>query len=82
MNTATNRESSWLFPGRRAGQPIHPETLGALIKALGVPSTAGRVGALHQHVLELPAPVAADALGYHHKQLPAPLPTLRPSCRG
>ncbi|MGV9638579.1 hypothetical protein ACWDO0_30785 [Nocardia rhamnosiphila] len=67
MNTATNREARWLFPGRRAGQPIHPETLGALIKALGIPSTAGLVGALHQHVLELPAPVVADALGYHHK---------------
>ncbi|MGW5456214.1 hypothetical protein [Nocardia sp. NPDC003979] len=67
MNTATNRESRWLFPGRRAGQPLHPETLGARIKALGVPTTAGRVGSLHQHVLELPAPVLADALGYHHK---------------
>lgn len=66
MNTATNRDSRWLFPGRRAGQPIHPETLGALIKALGVPSVAGRVGSLHHHVLELPAPVVADALGYHH----------------
>ncbi|WP_227999975.1 hypothetical protein [Nocardia australiensis] len=66
MNTATNRDSRWLFPGRRAGQPMHPETLGALIKALGVPNIPGRVGALHQHVLELPAPVVADALGYHH----------------
>ncbi|MGV9638581.1 hypothetical protein ACWDO0_30795 [Nocardia rhamnosiphila] len=53
--------------GRRAGQPIHPETLGALVKALGIPSTAGLVGALHQHVLELSAPVVADALGYHYK---------------
>lgn len=66
MNTATNRESHWLFPGRRAGQPMHPETLGALIRALGVPNIPGRVGALYQHVLELPAPVVADALGYHH----------------
>lgn len=29
MNTATNRESRWLFPGRRAGQPMHPEALSA-----------------------------------------------------
>ncbi|MET8801036.1 hypothetical protein ABZV91_32285, partial [Nocardia sp. NPDC004568] len=54
MNTATNRESRWLFPGRRAGQPMYPETLGALITALGIPTMPGRVGALHQHVLELP----------------------------
>ncbi|WP_458688775.1 hypothetical protein [Nocardia tengchongensis] len=66
MNTATNRDSHWLFPWRRADQPMHPETLGTLIRALGVPNIPGRVGALHQHVLELPAPVVADALGYHH----------------
>jgi hypothetical protein len=28
MNTATNRASRWLFPGRRAEQPIHPYVLG------------------------------------------------------
>jgi hypothetical protein len=27
MRTATNPNSRWLFPGRRAGQPMHPETL-------------------------------------------------------
>lgn len=31
MNTATNHGSRWLFPGRRAGQPLRPETLVALI---------------------------------------------------
>ncbi|WP_225989456.1 hypothetical protein [Rhodococcus erythropolis] len=67
MNTATNRESRWLFPGRRAGQPMHPETLGALVRALGVSPVPGRVAAIHQHVLDMPAPVVADALGYHHK---------------
>ena len=66
MNTATNRDSRWLFPGRRAGQPMHPATLSALITALGVPNVAGRVAAMHQHVLEMPAPVVADALSYHH----------------
>ena len=45
MNTATNRDSPWLFPGRRAGQPVHPETLGALIKALGIPNVAQDVSA-------------------------------------
>ncbi|MGF0319211.1 hypothetical protein [Nocardia fluminea] len=66
MNTATNRDSRWLFPSRRAGQPMHSRTLSDLINALGVPTRQGRVGALHQHVLELPAPVVAEALGYHH----------------
>jgi hypothetical protein len=31
MNTATNRHSLWLFPGRRAGQPMHPDALAALV---------------------------------------------------
>jgi hypothetical protein len=66
MNTATNHESRWLFPGRRAGQPIHPRTLSALVHALGVPVIAGRAAAIRQHVLAMPAPVVATAFGYHH----------------
>lgn len=65
MNTATNRDSRWLFPGRRAGQPMHPETLGGLMKALGVPNVPGRTLAMRQHVQQMPAPVVADAFGYH-----------------
>ncbi|WP_239153511.1 hypothetical protein [Virgisporangium aliadipatigenens] len=37
MRTATNRDSRWLFPGRRAGQPLQPRTLSPLIHELGVP---------------------------------------------
>jgi len=65
MNTATNRDSRWMFPGRRAGQPMHPETLAAHINGIGVPTVAGRAAAIRQHVLEMPAPAVADALGYH-----------------
>ncbi|MEU0588740.1 hypothetical protein [Streptomyces sp. NPDC006132] len=65
MNTATNRDSRWLFPGRRAGQPMHPDALSALVNDLGIPTIASRVSAIRQHVLEMPAPVVADALGYH-----------------
>lgn len=66
MRTATNPGSSWLFPGRRADQPLHPEHLAALIHQLGVPTVAGRGAAIRQYVLDMPAPVVADALGYHH----------------
>ncbi|SFI64093.1 hypothetical protein [Amycolatopsis regifaucium] len=65
MNTATNPNARWLFPGRRAGQPMHPRSLGALVTKLGVPTTTGRTAAIQQHVLTMPAPVVADALGYH-----------------
>ncbi|MFD5090277.1 hypothetical protein ACFWMR_06725 [Amycolatopsis thailandensis] len=65
MNTATNPNSRWLFPGRRAGQPMHPRTLGMLVTGLGVPTTTGRTAAIEHHVLTMSAPVIADALGYH-----------------
>jgi integrase len=66
MRTATNPGSTWLFPGRRASQPLRPEYLAKLIHQLGVPTVAGRSAAIRQHVLDMPAPIVADALGYHH----------------
>ncbi|MEU3404932.1 hypothetical protein ABZ766_13425 [Streptomyces sp. NPDC006670] len=65
MNTATNHACRWLFPGRRAGQPLHPDVLAALLNDIGIPTTAGRTAAIRQHVLEMPAPVVAEALSYH-----------------
>jgi hypothetical protein len=65
MRTATNRDSPWLFPGRRAGQPMGPDYLTALIRGIGIPTAAGRASAIRRQVLEMPSPVVADALGYH-----------------
>ncbi|MFD6044360.1 hypothetical protein ACFWG7_24025 [Streptomyces koyangensis] len=67
MNTATNQASRWLFPGRRAGQPARPDHLSALLGGIGIPVAAARGAAVRQQLLELPAPVVADALGYHDK---------------
>jgi hypothetical protein len=64
--TATNPGARWLFPGRRAGQPLHASHLSQLVRDLGVPALAGRTAALRQLVLQVPAPVVAQALGYHH----------------
>ena len=66
MRTATNRNARWLFPGRRAGQPLTTRTMGPLIRDLGVPTVPGRLAALHQLVLQAPAPVVAQALGFHY----------------
>lgn len=67
MNTATNQASRWLFPGRRSGQPFRPDHLSALLNEIGVPVAAARGAAIRQQLLEMPAPVVADALGYHNK---------------
>lgn len=66
MNT-NNRDATWLFPGRRAGRPMHPHSLAELIRDIGVPGTAVRSSALRQLVLQAPAPVIAQALGFHDK---------------
>jgi hypothetical protein len=34
--TATNPNCTWLFPGRRAAQPLHPTTLGRQLSTLGI----------------------------------------------
>ena len=67
MNTATNPASRWLFPGRRTGQPLGSNHLSALLNKAGIPIAAARGAAIRQQLLELPAPVVADALGYHDK---------------
>jgi integrase len=70
MNTATNPASRWIFPGRRAGQPFRPDHLSALLNEVGVPAAAARGAAIRQQLLDLPAPVVADAPGDHGKSLP------------
>ncbi|WP_457462375.1 hypothetical protein [Streptomyces sp. TE5632] len=67
MNTATDPAACRLFPGRRAGRPSRPDHLSALLNEVGVPSAAARGAAIGQQLLELPAPVVADALGYHDR---------------
>jgi integrase len=65
-NTATNPASRWLFPGRRAGQPLHPDTLWTTLRQFGIPAGAARTAALRDLVRQAPVPVIARALGYGH----------------
>jgi hypothetical protein len=67
INSATNPASRWLFPGRRTGQPLGPNHLSALLNEAGISIAAARGAAIRQQLLELPAPVVADALRYHDK---------------
>ncbi|WP_242911470.1 hypothetical protein [Actinomadura terrae] len=65
MNTATNPEADWLFPGGRAGRPLTPGALHQQLRALGLPVAQTRTAAFRQLVLQAPAPVVAQALGYN-----------------
>jgi hypothetical protein len=62
--TATNPASPWLFPGRRAGQPIGPNALLTRLRAAGIPALHARTSAMRQLVLQAPPPVVAGMLGY------------------
>jgi hypothetical protein len=66
MATATNPDARWLFPGRRAGQTMHPRSLGPALRAHGIPVQGGRTAAVRQLVLQAPAPVIAGMLGFPH----------------
>jgi hypothetical protein len=63
--TATNPEAQWLFPGRRAGQPMTTETIELRLRRMSFPTQRGRTAAIRHLVLQAPAPVIARMLGYH-----------------
>lgn len=64
LTTATNPGSSWLFPGRRAGQPLHPTSIRLRLHTLGIPNLPGRSRALREMLLQAPPAVVAGMLGY------------------
>src|SRR5262249_19196719 len=51
-----NHASTWLFPGRNAGQPADYRAMFTQLRDLGLPMRTGRVSALRQLVLQVPAP--------------------------
>jgi hypothetical protein len=64
LMTATNPNSRWLFPGRRAGEPMHPTTFRLRFQKLGIPNLTGRSRALRAMLLQAPPAVVAGMLGY------------------
>lgn len=63
-NTAANKESAWLFPGYRPGQPLHRTYVMTKIRDHGIDLLGGRNAAMRQLVLDMPPAVAATVLGY------------------
>lgn len=55
--------SRWLFPGKRAGRPVTPDTLGRHLRDLGIPPRLSRTAALSQLALEIPPAVLAELVG-------------------
>jgi hypothetical protein len=71
-NRRRGHSGPWLFPGRLPGQPIAYRTLLKALRRLGFALTDARVTALRQLVQTSPAPVIAEALGFHHHHAAGP----------
>jgi len=59
--------SLWLFPGYRAGQHIHPNTLMERLREIGINLLGARNASLRALVNEVPAPLVAEMLGYSYQ---------------
>ncbi|WP_280277498.1 hypothetical protein [Nocardia wallacei] len=59
--------STWLFPGKRPGQPARGITISRQLNRAGIRPSTARSAALFQLATELPAVVLARALGIHPK---------------
>lgn len=67
LRTAAGKESHWLFPGTRAGQHLHPNTIMLRLRGLGLELLGARNTALDEHLSVTPPPLVADALGYSYQ---------------
>jgi len=64
QTTATNPDSRWLFPGRRAGHPLHTTSMRLRLANLGVPNMPGRSRAIRELLRQAPPSIIAGMLGY------------------
>ncbi|MGK4219430.1 hypothetical protein [Kocuria sp.] len=67
LRTASGAESPWPFPGTRAGQHLHPNTIMLRLRDLGIELLGVRNTALDEHLSVAPPPLIADALGYSYQ---------------
>lgn len=59
-----NTGTDWIFPGTRAGRPLHPATLSERLKVLGVDAQRVRNATLRDLAQEVDARSLIDLLGY------------------
>jgi hypothetical protein len=66
-NTAAHRQNTWLFPGTRPGEHLHQNTIMNRLRERGIDLLGARNASLRALVLEMPAPIVADALNYSYQ---------------
>ena len=63
LRTGAGTDSPWLFPGGRAGQHLHPNTVMIRLRELGIDLLGARNRALGELVLDCPPSLVAQTLG-------------------
>lgn len=66
LNTSAHRDNKWLFPGGSPGKHLSSNHLMTGLRNDGIDLRAAKNAVLRRLVLELPAPVVADSLGYSY----------------
>ncbi|MDT0347520.1 hypothetical protein [Streptomyces litchfieldiae] len=64
-DTLLSSHSTWLFPGRQAGQPLHESQMIRRLRAVGVKPRQSRNTALFTLASQIPAAILAKVLGLH-----------------
>ena len=64
LTTATNPGSRWLFPGRRAGQPLQINSMRLRLTAIGIPNLPGRSRTIRELLRQAPPSIIAGMLNY------------------
>ena len=67
LRTGSDASSPWFFPGNRAGDHVHVDTIMHRLRQLGISNLGGRNRALDELVIECPPPIVADALNYSYE---------------
>lgn len=65
LMTATNPTSQWLFPGRRAGQPLQINSMRLRLTNLAIPNLPARSRAIRELLRQAPPAVVASMLNYN-----------------
>ena len=66
MNTSAHLNNQWLFPGATPGEQMNQTTMMNKLRNRGIDLRGARNAALRTLVLEMPAPIVADSLGYSY----------------
>ncbi|WP_136642202.1 hypothetical protein [Subtercola vilae] len=66
QTTSTHTTQRWLFPGARPGRHINQSALMIKLRRAGLDLQGAKNATIRALVIDLPAPIVADTLGYSY----------------